>query len=244
MPACTLGMNLFLASEAMFFVGMLGSFLVLQSAQRALFHHMASMMGGWETAVLSLLLVAASAVILRFRHALQPKIAVAPSRLTRQLLAIFFAVVFAIFQMLILNHLLSQHTIVARIDGHAFVFNGVLGDSLKGTRSVLPPDFDATKLTPADFPSNPAAAGVFAIPPETILRDVSYGPSRNNYLACYFLFTAAHLVHLLAGLLAMLWLWARMARGTATAVNITCVYSYWHFVNIVGVLGLLLLYFA
>ena len=36
-------------------------------------------------------------------------------------------------------------------------------------------------------------------------EDLTYGPSRNNFFACYFLFTAVHVLHLIAGMIALMW---------------------------------------
>jgi heme/copper-type cytochrome/quinol oxidase subunit 3 len=229
MPNGLLGMYLFLASEAMFFLGILGSFLVLQSGQRELFHHMASTLSRSETALLAVLLVLASVTV------------------KRRWIAIIFAIGFALFQLLIWQHLLNHHTIVQRNSGHAFVYDGELDvelekpHRLKGVVANLPNNFDVTQTTITDIKQAATSTGEFQIVPADVLQDVSLGPWRNNFFASYYLITGAHLVHLLAGIIAMIWL---ALRSAPSAVNISCVRMYFHFVNIVGVLGLLLLYFA
>ena len=230
-----LGMYFFLASEAMFFVGLLGSFLVLQAGQRELFHHMASVLSTWETAVLLVFLLAASASLWS-----------QPNSAKGQLLAVFFSACFAIFQLLICQHLLNHHTIVVRTTEHAAVYDGDMDRSgkLTGITAELPAGFDITRVTIADLKRMQTAAGQFQIAPAGVLQDVPFGPWRNNYFGCYFLIAGTELLHLIVGIVAMLWLALRTARGSVTAANLECVTIYWHFVIVTGVLGLLLLYFA
>jgi heme/copper-type cytochrome/quinol oxidase subunit 3 len=235
MPLGKLGMYFFLASEAMFFVGLLGSFLVLQAGQRELFHHMASVLSTWETAVLLVLLVASSAVLW-----IKPKAAKV------QLLAVFFAAAFTIFQLLICQHLLNHHTIITRSTAHPLIYDGDMDrdGKLTGVSTNLPNGFDITRTTIADFKQMKTSAGQFQITALDILQDVPFGPWRNNYFGCYFLITATALLHLFVGMLAMLWLALKTSRGSVTAAHVDCVTIYWHFVIATGVLGLLLLYFA
>ncbi len=236
-PAGPLGMSLFLASEAMFLVGMLGSFLVLQAGNRELFHHAAAVLVTWETTALAVLLVIASGVVVFKR-----------SNQARQLAAVVAALGFIVCQLLICGHLLRQHTIVARVDSQLTAYDGSADGAspiqLTGVRTPLPERFDVSRLIHSDLATAGSSMGTFVIPTTTVLQDVSYGPWRNNFLAAYFLLAGSQLVHMLAGIAGMFWLMVRTARGTATASNLGCVQLYWHFVNAAGLLGLVLIFFA
>jgi heme/copper-type cytochrome/quinol oxidase subunit 3 len=61
--------------------------------------------------------------------------------------------------------------------------------------------------------------------------------STNNFFACFYLLSAVHCVHLLAGIFALSWLLHR--RRSLAVIQI-----YWHFVNVMGVLSIVVLYFV
>ena len=94
------------------------------------------------------------------------------------------------------------------------------------------------------------------------------GPWRNNFFACYFLFTAVHGLHVMVGMMATPWFLIRPTpvsevhrrAGLSGEVSGSSEYlrdrrrggskipaplqMYWHFVNAIGVLGFFVLYFV
>ena len=156
MPIGTLGMYLFLASEAMFFVGLLGAFIVLKSAggQHDLFVRSSQMLSN-AIGLTSVVLLLISCVTLRRIWSI----------------AIISAVLFLGLQA-------AQWHLLLRQDE---------------------------------------------------------GPWQNNFFGCYFLLSAAHALHLVVGISAVLWLRRKLPDG---------VQIYWHFVNAVGAITFAALYFV
>ncbi len=172
-----LGMWFFLAGEAMFFVGLLGSFVVLESAggQHDIFVKSSDTLsrGCGITGVILLLI---------------SSLALWRNRLVSHWIAAFSAIVFIIVQGLQWESLLHRQ----------------------------------------------------------------YGPWRDNFFASYFLFSAAHGVHVMVGIGLLLGYMIRASgsseylrdrRGGGNQLPVT-VQMYWHFVNAIGVLGFFVLYFV
>jgi heme/copper-type cytochrome/quinol oxidase subunit 3 len=226
----TLGMWLFLASEAMFFVAMLGGFVVLESTgqQHAMFVKSSQMLSGWIL-IGSIVMLALSSLALSQHRSSLPWISV--------LMGIVFILLLAGQWLLLLEH----HTCVARLEGHAVVLDGsesTDGNTLvvNARKSELADGFDIHSTTASDFVGQRQFS---TVKDQDVLQDSDYGPSRNNFFASYFLMSAAHGVHLIAGLAALLW-FLLFRRGRIP----TALQNYWHFVNVVGILGLLTVYFV
>jgi len=232
MPVGKLGMWLFLASEAMFFVGLLSAFIVLESAgsQHELFVKSSHMLNKWLGGASIFALAFSSLALLDF-----------PRKFTW--IAVSMASAFMFLQLCQWNWLTDTHTIVAWKDGRQIVVNGSeesdeTGIAIEDDEMPLRDGFDIHAMTEADFPGS--WRSWMKVPPtKDVIQDANYGPSRNNFFACYFLMTAAHVLHLLAGLIAMLWFMLFAKRKIPQPVQI-----YWHFVNAVGVLTFVTLYFA
>ena len=220
MPAGRLGMWLFLASEAMFFTGLLGGFVVLLSAvgQRPLFHASAAVLSKpVGVAQLALLAAGSAAVVAQIYLAVQ---AVEYRQLAR------------------------HHTVAARAGDDLALYDGTTtrtpaGLSVAGVRGRLPEGYDVHQTTPAGLAGG--QAGTFAVAEKDLLQDATYGPARNNFFASYYLLTVVHGLHVVGGLAATLWLLRRTAADPTATGNVAL---YWHFVNAVGVVALLTLYLA
>ena len=231
MPAAALGMWLFVSGEAMFFAGLLSAFIVLQSApaERALFARSAGVVSLPLTVLAGVLLVATAAVLWR-----------GAASVKSQLAAAGLAVAFLGVQAWAGQRLLSHHTVVTPTD----VYDGRVRVTpadlrLTGVRVPLAGGFDVSRTVPADLRGG--VPGVYAVLIADVRADAVYGPSRNNYFACYFVVGGAHALHVLGGLIALGWLAVRTARRTATPVQVRTVTLYWQFVNGVGLFALVLL---
>ncbi len=133
-------------------------------------------------------------------------------------------------------HILQDHqTVVFRTSDKVYVAD--FQSPSKVRRLLLATSTDVHSLTASDF-QNAATEEAAIIPTgDQRLVSVNYGPSRNNFFASYFLMSAVHSVHLVALFVALLWmLMFRKGRLPAALQN------YWHFVNVVGVIGLITLY--
>jgi cytochrome c oxidase subunit 3 len=223
MPAPKLGMWLFLASEMMFFIGLLGSFIVLESAgaQHQLFVN--------SSHVLSKVLGIAGVIML-----LASSAALHQPRKLFHWIAVVCAVLFLIFQTLQWSLLKNHLTTVYRRSGSVYVSDGPGEDRTM----PMPQPFDIHGVTPSDF-RNTAQGDPLPKFNGDIVEQVSYGPGRNNFFAMYFLMSTAHVLHLMAGILAVLW-FMLIAKGKLPAP----VQIYWHFVNAVGVIAFVVLYFV
>jgi heme/copper-type cytochrome/quinol oxidase subunit 3 len=229
MPPARLGMWLFLASEAMFFIGLLSAFIVLGSTgeQHALFAGSAKMLS-ISIAIVCVLVAIASSVAMSRQSAISRWLAVAA--------ALLFCVTQSAQWRSLLTH---QTTVVQNLDGRSVAYEqepGPLqGNFIRAHALDLPDHADLSQITPSDLDqSSVRELGVHL----RTLRTLNYGPSRNNFFACYFLITTAHVIHLLAGMLVVLY-FLLFAKGKLP----DSVQIYWHFVNAVGVIGILALYF-
>jgi heme/copper-type cytochrome/quinol oxidase subunit 3 len=229
MPAPKLGMWLFLASETMFFIGLLGSFIVLESAgsQHPLFVNSSHMLSKLYGICGVLCLIASSAAISNLPRKL-PVFAF--------LVAIGFILVQCIQWIVLLNH----HTVVVVSGGNATVLDGnksrTATVAIYGKSLGLVNRFDIHGVTEADFSGEESWR---QFDQKDVHQDANYGPGRNNFFAMYFLMSTAHVLHLLAGIIAVLWFLIFAKGKLPDAVQI-----YWHFVNAVGVISFMVLYFV
>ena len=236
MPAAALGMWLFVAGEAMFFAGLLSAYLVLQSppGEHALFVRSAAVVSRPLTGLAAVLLVGCAGVLWQ-----------RPARVSAQVTTALLAVAFLAVQAAAGGRLLSHHTVITPTDVYdGSVANGVPvmpGVAVTGLRLPLPPAFDVSGTMPDGLRSLGAVVGTYSVPTSLVRADAAYGPSRNNYFACYFLVGAAHAAHVIGGLVALGWLIVRTRWRTATPVQVRAVALYWQFLNGVGLLSLLLL---
>ncbi len=228
MPAPMLGMWLFLAGEAMFFAGLLSAFIVLQSVpgERDLFVRSARVVSRPLTIAAGMTLLASSAIWWRGAKT------VWSLRWAEGLGCAFLGI-----QAITAYPLLLHETIVTA----STVYDGRVirhGDfRVDGVQMPLPDAFDVNRYV------RPIRGGEdrLAVDPSQIRLEATYGPSRNNYFACYFLVNIAHALHVVGGLVALAWLARRARKGTATAAQTRIVTLYWQFVNGVGLLSLVLL---
>ena len=227
MPAGMLGMWLFLAGEAMFFAGLLSAFIVLQSVpgERALFLRSARVVSVSLT-ITALCVLAISIVAV---HRQMPRRVI-----------VILAAVFLVVQGSSCCLLLTHRTVVTS----QFVFDGRDSwmNAYHGVRAPLPATLDLAQLMPSDLKDATPWGNDSAQDPATysdVRVDQNYGPSRNNYFACYFLVTAAHAIHVIGGLLAIACLASR--RHRLTHVQQRAMSLFWQFVNGVGLVSVVLL---
>ncbi len=237
MTAARLGMWLFLASETMFFAGVIGGFLVLQNAgaEHPLFLKSAKLVTGFSlvgvcTMAPAVLSFASSVVLMRARrHAV--------------LISVALAVAILAVEFVGSGNLLRRHTVAVVDTAAGWVYDGTVETrtkaqcTMRASRTDLPEGFDVHQVVSSDL-AGPRQS--YSFPIASIRQDASYGPSRNNFFAIFFLVTAVHAVHVIGGLLAIGWLYVCRRRETAFGA----VVMYLHFVNAMGLAGLLLYFSA
>ncbi len=79
-----------------------------------------------------------------------------------------------------------------------------------------------------------------AIPKEDIVRMQNYGPAHNTFLAIYFTMTGLHALHIIGGLLVMIYLWGPGSRMWQTdperfTNRVEVSGLFWHFVDLVWI---------
>jgi cytochrome c oxidase subunit 3 len=217
--SASLGMTLFLAAEAMFFLGLLSALLVIGPAHGAVFHRSGAELNKPALAASILCLLAMSA--LAFRRPWQAK---------SRWIAIGVAVLFLGLQSLQCWRLERHETVVAPAGGKLMVFDGTVKESngnltVTGTAADLPDEFDPhdVKMPPSALP------GTFTVSESSVRGRQSYGPGRSNFFSSYFILTSVHAVHLIGGMIALAWVTLRR-RTRFPAGEL-----YWHTMNAIGI---------
>jgi len=82
----------------------------------------------------------------------------------------------------------------------------------------------------------------FHIPVKSIAQDITYGPWKNIFYACYFTLTGVHGLHVLGGIVAISMLMVHAMRGKILPAHTEYVGLYWHFVDLVWIFLFPLLY--
>jgi len=170
------GMWLFLASEVMFFTGLLGSYIVLRFSQPEVFHEEAQHLNWMLAALNTVVLISSSFTMARAVTAAQDGDAAktASNLRTTLLLGLAFLVIKGIEYAGKFQH------------------------------------------------------GIF--------------PSTHLFFGAYFAMTGCHGLHVIAGLIPIVKLWRRAARGVVNFEGVELLGLYWHFVDLVWIFLFPLLY--
>jgi cytochrome c oxidase subunit 3 len=257
---------MFLASEVMFFIAILGTYIILRSGSPELFKKF--------SLVLSKGLGAANTVILLL-SSLTMALAVDASQKGKRertivclLLTFLCASAFMVIKLRFeyfdkWNH----HTVVYRdsssesgfsvIDGH--VNRDKTNDAtlvLEGATMPMPThgqfdihlvseeDIEKGVVTPTGSAHEHPEGKIqeISIPRTAIAQDINYMPWKNIFYACYFTLTGVHGVHVLGGMIPILMLMAQAMRGKLYPAHTEYIGLYWHFVDLVWIFLFPLLY--
>jgi heme/copper-type cytochrome/quinol oxidase subunit 3 len=236
-PAIAVALCLAMAADAMFFITLTGALLVLRAGNAMMFAaHVGQLSKPLALAGGAALLAGSIVLWIGSSHAATARWAVA--------VAIFLGCGFLTTRCVEYGQLLSHHTIIARIDAdHPFtIFDGQLINHagqrfVMGCSAPLPPDADAHALAPAQIAacSGMNQPRMLALPAE-IFEDIPYAPGKNVFYAIWYLFTAAHLVHVL---LLMTVMGISLIRPKPVSPALV---SCWHYLAVLSVLLFPLLY--
>jgi len=250
---------LFLASEVMFFIGVLGTYIVLRSGAPDLFSRHAEILSKWLGGTNTIVLLLSSATMYAAVEASHKR----ERGKTIACLSITLLCAFAFMGIKAKEYSdkFMHHTIVARAsqgeplyvyDGHVHT-NAEGKRVLEGFRTELPNnDFDIHLIAEGDVHHMAAeTAGVkdraelkpseFEIP-EHVAQDITYGPWKNVFYACYFATTGVHGVHVLGGMVAIGILLVFAIKGRVMPAHTEYIGLYWHFVDLVWIFLFPLLY--
>ena len=273
-PPGKVGVWLFLASEIMFFVGLLATYIIFRSGSPKIFAEHAAMLNKGLAGVNTLVLIFSSLTMALAVDAVQRGLR--GRALGCLALTIACAVTFLGIKYYEYATKLTHHTVVAKgDDGKIYVYDGhristqADGFTIRGYRMEMPADgpFDIHWMSetgvekvadmqsgarpPDDSaekkPEHPTAAEhgagrEFFLKTSSISQDITYGPWKNVFYACYFTLTGVHGLHVLGGIAALSCLFVHTARGKLLPAHTEYVGLYWHFVDLVWIFLFPLLY--
>jgi cytochrome c oxidase subunit 3 len=256
---------LFLASEIMFFIGLLATYVIFRSGSPKIFAEHAAALSKTLAGVNTLVLIFSSLTMALAVDAAQK----GNKGRTIICLAITIACAFAFMGIKYKEYgdKFTHHTIVARegAENTLYVYDGhkVSNDGktfvLEGHKArVEPGPFDihwmsansVESLAKSQGHAEPAAGDSHAgghgqkydIPVANISQNITYGPWKNVFYASYFITTGVHGLHVVGGIVALAMLLGHAIRGNIFPAHTEYVGLYWHFVDLVWIFLFPLLY--
>ncbi|HSV15439.1 MAG TPA: cytochrome c oxidase subunit 3 [Tepidisphaeraceae bacterium] len=264
-PPGKVGIWMFLASEIMFFMGILGSYIILRSNQHELFARHAE--------ALSKPLAGLNTLVLIFSSLTMALSVDASQRGDRKkvIIGLFITLMcacgFLAIKTVEYTSKYYHHTIVARdaSDGRTYVYDGHekahddTSITLQADRKELVPGvpFDIHLVSEMDVKGEPegtephvaearpertAGEPMYKINRADIAQDTRYGPSKNLFYGCYFTLTGIHGLHVIGGIIPIFFLLVQAARGKLFPAQTEYIGLYWHFVDLVWIFLFPLLY--
>jgi cytochrome c oxidase subunit 3 len=261
-PPGKIAIWLFLASEVMFFIGLLATYIIFRSGNSKIFAEHAGALSKTLAGINTLVLIFSSLTMALAVDAAQKG---AITRLRIMLLLTFLcACGFMSIKFKEYNDKLTHHTIVARSDDgkQLLIYDGhkesETADEIvfAGHKAVVEPGpFDAHWMSAKGVEMLAEKQGgehapeashgehpTHHIKKATISQDITYGPWKNIFYACYFVTTGVHGLHVLGGMVALALLFGHAVRGKVLAPHTEYVGLYWHFVDLVWIFLFPLLY--
>ncbi len=249
---------LFLASEIMFFIGVLGTYIVVRSGWAPLFEAMGRTLSKWLAGTNTLVLIFSSLTMALAVDAAQRG---DRKKLIRCLWITFAcAVAFMGIKAVEYTDKFSHYTMVIKEGDDVFAYDGHLHEKdgkkeLVGVRVKLRDD-DAFNIyyASAEWIENAARrhgeigtgqkleSKTYDITAGTIAQQQNYGPSKNLFFSCYFAATGIHGVHVLGGMVPLAILAIQAHRNRILPEATEYVGLYWHFVDLVWIFLFPLLY--
>jgi len=253
-----IGIWLFLASEIMFFIGILGSYIILRSGAPELFAS--------HAAVLSKIAAGINTIVLIFSSLTMALAVDAAQKGNRGRLVICLAITLlcAIGFMGIkyieyteklgspFGHSLGHHTLVATDPQtkQAFAYDGHVHEESDGRWKVhgvrVPMPERGFDLHLASEHSMKLAAGheegEWTLDRKSIGSTITYGPWKNIFFSCYYALTGVHGLHVVGGIVPIGMLLVQALRGRIFAAQTEYVGLYWHFVDLVWIFLFPLMY--
>jgi cytochrome c oxidase subunit III len=256
---------LFLASEVMFFIGLLATYIIFRSGSPKIFAEHAAGLSKTLAGINTLVLIFSSLTMALGVDAAQKGLR---SR-TIVCLALTFACAcgFMGIKTIEYENKFTHHTVVAKdpADGKLYVYDGHVhehtsdGFVLVGPRAAMPDGvFDIHWMSERQVEqlagmqkregegaerSGPGGVGEkWTIRRSDISQDITYGPWKNVFYASYFVTTGVHGLHVLGGMVALAILLVHAIRGKLLAPHTEYVGLYWHFVDLVWIFLFPLLY--
>jgi cytochrome c oxidase subunit 3 len=257
-PPGKVGIWLFLASEIMFFIGILGTYIILRAGSPGVFAEHAEN--------LSKPLAAVNTVVLLFSSLTMALAVDASAKGNRARTLVCLGLTFACacgflgIKFVEYKDKLTHYSVVAidrgasdaQDDDAFWVYDGhKLGQTdstltLEGARMSLPEQgFSINWISghAVELASGGSAHHEpFEIARTSIVQSTSYGPWKNIFYSCYFALTGVHGLHVVGGMIPIAFLAIQAWRGRLFAAHTEYVGLYWHFVDLVWIFLFPLLY--
>lgn len=256
-PPGKIAIWLFLASEIMFFIGVLGSYIVLRSGSPALFSKHAEALSKPLAGINTLVLILSSVTMYIAVESAQKHLK--GRTIVALLVTILCGLTFMGIKYIEYEAKFTHHTIVVRespndpkvhvLDGH--VHGHGAERTLFGYKAAVPDGFNINLVAEPDV--HHWAAKEAGVKPEElkpqeypihgiVSQDITYGPWKNIFYASYFTTTGVHGAHVIGGLVALAMLLVHALRGKILPEHTEYVGLYWHFVDLVWIFLFPLLY--
>jgi cytochrome c oxidase subunit 3 len=270
-PPGKVGIWLFLASEIMFFVAILGSYIILRGGSHELFADHAMALSKPAAAINTLVLIFSSLTMALSVDAAQkgkPKLMAICLALTLACAGAFMGIKAYEY-----NDKAHHRTIVthemqegasASAPTQVFVYDGhVLHEEANGDIA-----FEGLRVPLEKFANGSNGFDIHLVSEESLHRflkaesggphkivpeeyhlrasdigtQITYGPWKNIFYACYFTLTGVHGLHVLGGMIPLSILLVQGLRGRIFPHHVEYVGLYWHFVDLVWIFLFPLLY--
>ncbi|HET6248249.1 MAG TPA: cytochrome c oxidase subunit 3 [Tepidisphaeraceae bacterium] len=260
-PPGKVGIWLFLASEIMFFVAILGSYIILRGGSHDLFADQARALSKPAAAINTVVLIFSSLTMALAVDSAQKQL---PKRMAKFLaITLLCALAFLGVKTWEWTGEAYHRTIVANdssagayvYDGHVKHVDAAGNVTLEGYRARMEDyagksiGFDIHLVSEESLKKFvEASAGKKVAPSEYEIRasdigtQINYGPWKNIFFSCYFTLTGIHGLHVVGGLIPLSILLIQGLRGKVFASHIEYVGLYWHFVDLVWIFLFPLLY--
>jgi cytochrome c oxidase subunit 3 len=256
-PPGKVGVWLFLASEIMFFVGILGSYIVIRSGWAPLFEEMGHALSKGLAGVNTLVLIFSS---LTMALAVEAARKGERGKLIKCLvITLLCAATFMVIKGIEYYDKFHHYTMVVNENGEHWLYDGHLHEhegkkELTGVRVKIRPDMNVNvNFAGKDWIEKQARAhqdiGTGQKLEEktyeikgTIAQQTNYGPWKNLFFSSYFATTGIHGIHVLAGMIPLSILAIQAGRKRIFPKHTEYVGLYWHFVDLVWIFLFPLLY--
>jgi cytochrome c oxidase subunit 3 len=260
---------LFLASEVMFFIGLLATYIIFRSGSPKIFAEHAGALSKTLAGINTLVLIFSSLTMALAVDAAQ-------KGNVKRLQLMLAATVVCAFGFMGIKYVeykdkLTHHTIVARDGGKTYVYDGHLKEKTRDpntgamtaitlthahrTELKAGEPFDIHWASAHSVEQGEAAAhsgehkegehshgADYTLKVGDISQNITYGPWKNIFYACYFATTGVHGLHVVGGIVALGLLLGHAMRGKVLAPHTEYVGLYWHFVDLVWIFLFPLLY--
>ena len=252
-----IGIWLFLASEIMFFIGILGTYIILRSGSPELFASHAHVLSKGWAGVNTLVLILSSLTVALAVDASQK----GDRKRTVLMLGITLVCAFGFLVIKYIEytdklgdpfgHSYGHQTLVHTENKQSFVYDGHVhphGDGqieVKGYRIPVPAQgVSIHNISEHDIKlaSGQQKAETWTLNKSGLGSAVRYSPRKNIFFSCYYALTGVHGLHVVGGIIAIVILLIQAMRGVVLPFHIEYTGLYWHFVDLVWIFLFPLLY--